>query len=245
MSTAPVFFLAGVASAAPGERFVLDGDEGRHAADVRRLRIGEPVDLTDGSGTMLRTTVVGVRRSALDVEVVHRVDVPRPQPRLVAVQALARGGRDEDAVEAMTEVGVDQVVGWTAARCVAQWTDRTRAKWAATAATAAKQSRRAWWPTIDGPVTVEEVASRCRSAALAVVLHEAAPQPLVGMAVPSSGELLIVVGPEGGIRDDELATLRDAGAAVVRLGPTVLRSSTAGVVALSVLCAETRWRERS
>jgi 16S rRNA (uracil1498-N3)-methyltransferase len=144
----------------------------------------------------------------------------------------------------MTEVGVDHVVGWEAARNVAHWTDRTQAKWTSTSRAAAKQSRRAWCPQVSGPATTSEIAARCRTADLAVVLHEGASEPLSRLEFPLVGEIVIVVGPEGGIADEELAVLAGAGAHVVRLGDTVLRSSTAGVVALSVICAATRWAVR-
>jgi 16S rRNA (uracil1498-N3)-methyltransferase len=166
--------------------------------------------------------------------------VAAPQPRLTVVQALARGGRDEQAVESMTEVGVDRVVGWEAARNVAHWTARTQAKWRATAHAAAKQSRRVWWPQVDGPMSTAEVESLCRSAALAVVLHGGAPEPLSRLAFPA-GDIVVVVGPEGGITDEELAVLAGGGARAVRLGESVLRSSTAGAAALAVICSRTRW----
>jgi 16S rRNA (uracil1498-N3)-methyltransferase len=241
--TAPVFFAeaAIVRDAAVGDRIRLSGDEGRHAADVRRLRVGEAIDLTDGAGVVLRSVVAEVHRGELSAAVRERVEVPAPTPGLIVVQALARGGRDEQAVESMTEVGVDHVIGWEAARSVARWTDRTHAKWTATSRAAAKQSRRAWCPQISGPAATSEVADLCRDADLALVLHEQAELPLSGLAFPADGEIVIVVGPEGGIADDELATLREAGGVVVRLGDTVLRSSTAGVAALAVICGATRW----
>jgi 16S rRNA (uracil1498-N3)-methyltransferase len=161
---------------------------------------------------------------------------------LVVVQALAKGGRDEDAVEAMTEVGVDDVVGWSASRSVAKWTERTGPKWQTTAGAAARQARRSWWPTVAGPLSTAEVATRLAAADLGLVLHEDATQSLASVAVPDSGEIVLVVGPEGGINDQELAAFSAAGAATVRLGETVLRSSTAGVAALSVVAARTRWR---
>jgi 16S rRNA (uracil1498-N3)-methyltransferase len=157
------------------------------------------------------------------------------------VQALARGGRDEQAIEVMTEIGVDEVIGWEAARNVARWTGRTQAKWTATARAAAKQSRRVWWPAISGPASTADVVARCSAADLAVVLHEAAPTSLAGLALPEAGEIVIVIGPEGGITDEEIAAYVDAGAHVVRLGDTVLRSSTAGAAALSVISSRTRW----
>lgn len=241
MTATPPVFFADIGAAGAGERIVLGGDEGRHASDVRRLRIGELVDLTDGAGTLLHGVVADVRRGELGIDVRDRSHVAAPSPRLTVVQALARGGRDEQAVEAMTEVGVDHVVGWEASRCVARWTDRTPAKWTATSRAAAKQARRAWWPEITGPATTPDVAERCRAADLALVLHENAAATLSGLNIPAIGEIVVVVGPEGGIADHELAMLADAGGVVVRLGDTVLRSSTAGVAALSVLCATTRW----
>lgn len=237
--TPPVFYIADTTTMVGGQ-LVLTGDEGRHAADVRRLRVGEAAAVTDGRGTLLRTTITGVRKGEVTLEVLERVEEPAPQPLLTVVQALARGGRDEAAVEAMTEVGVDGVIGWEAARNVAHWTPRTQAKWENTARAAAKQSRRAWWPQITGPATTAMVADRCRSAGLALVLHESAVQPIPD-ELPAAGEIVVIVGPEGGIDDAELAAFVAAGARPARLGRTVLRSSTAGVAALAVLCAATRW----
>ncbi len=229
-----------------GDTVLLDGAEGRHAAAVRRLRAGERIDLTDGAGTVVRGVVAEVQRDALLVTVTAREQVAAPQPRLVVVQALAKGGRDEDAVEAMTEVGVDEIVPWQAARSVAQWRGEKQAKrvarWRAVAHEAGKQSRRAWFPAIAEPATTEQVAHRVAAAALGVVLHESADEPLASVAMPGSGDVVLVVGPEGGIADDEVEALRAAGARVCRLGDTVLRSGTAGVVAATVVLAASRWR---
>lgn len=222
-------------------RLALDGAEGHHAADVRRLRAGEPIWLTDGAGTRWEGVVADVRRGGLDVEVTAVVDVPVDRPRLVAVQALAKGGRDEAAVEAMTEIGVDEIVAWAASRSIAKWTDRTAAKWHATAEAAAKQARRSWWPDVSGPATIADVAARAGAAGVALVLHESATTSLADVHLADADDVLVVVGPEGGISDGELAAMTGAGALAVRLGDTVLRSSTAGVAALSAICARTRW----
>lgn len=219
----------------------LDGSEGHHAADVRRLRAGEAIWLSDGRGTRWEGTVATVRRGALDIAVERVTTEPAGRPRLVAVQALAKGGRDEAAVEAMTEVGVDEIIAWSASRSIAKPTDRTAPKWQSTADAAARQSRRAWWPTITGPVGTTAVATRIAEAGIALVLHEDAELSLSAVEVTGTAEVVVVVGPEGGISDDELAAMTAAGAIAVRLGPTVLRSSTAGVAALSAICARTRW----
>ena len=239
--TAPLFFVEAVAVG----RVVVSGDEGRHASDVRRIRTGEHVLLGDGRGAVGEGVVAAVTRGSIEVEVTVVRAETAPQPRFVVAQALAKGGRDEDAVEAMTEVGVDEVIGWQAARSVAKWTDRTQARWAATARAAAKQARRAWVPAVTGPLATTALAERAAGVALAVVLHEDASLPLTSCSVPDQGEVLLVVGPEGGIGADELDALVAGGAVACRLGPHVLRTSTAGVAALSVLSvlgAQARWR---
>jgi 16S rRNA (uracil1498-N3)-methyltransferase len=237
--TPPMFRIA--ADAVGADRITLDGPEGRHASDVRRLRPGEELWLTDGAGTRGVGTVAEVKRGQLEIDVSEWLFVESQSPRLIVFQALAKGGRDEAAVESMTEVGVDEVVGWSASRSIAKWTDRTQTKWQSAADAAAKQARRSWWPVVTGPVTTAEVATRVTATGVAIVLHEAATGALADIAFADAGEVLVVVGPEGGIADGELAQLVEAGAVPVRLGSTVLRSSTAGVAALSAICARTRW----
>jgi len=238
--TPPLFFVA-AGTVAPGV-VVVGGDEGRHAADVRRLRSGEAVLVGDGAGTIGVATVVSVARGEVTVDVTDVRREPRPEPAFVVAQALAKGGRDEDAVEAMTEVGVDRVLGWQSSRSIAKWTDRTRARWCATARAAAKQSRRAWIPDVAGPVSTADLAESVASASLAVLLHEDADESLVNLTLPDGGDVVLVVGPEGGIAPEERDVLMSAGAHACRLGPHVLRTSTAGVAALSVLSAQRRWR---
>jgi 16S rRNA (uracil1498-N3)-methyltransferase len=236
-------FVAGAASlsaAGIGERLELGGDEGRHAVTVRRIRAGERVDVADGTGRVARCLVTGAERDRLVLCVEALRDVPPRLPSLVLVQALAKGGRDELAVETATEFGVDAVVPWQAARSVVQWSgergERARRRWEATALAAAKQSRRGIVPVVEPLVTTAELAARAAAGACLLVLHEDAEEPLTSV-VPSgdADAVLVVVGPEGGIGDDELARLTAAGARPVRLGPEVLRSSSAGPAALAVL----------
>jgi len=238
--TAPLFFVDPESLAA--DRIIVAGDEGRHAADVRRLRVGEVVDVGDGRGRLARGAVAEVTRGRLAVDVHERCEVPSPELRLVVVQALAKGGRDVDAIEAMTEVGVDEVVAWTAARSVARPSDNTVSRWLTMARAASKQAHRAWIPTISGPADTDEVIARAQNAALTVVLHETATSPIAVVELPTAGDVVLVVGPEGGLTEDETEAFAQAGALVCRLGDTVLRTSTAGVAALSVLSAQGRWR---
>ncbi|WP_434448769.1 16S rRNA (uracil(1498)-N(3))-methyltransferase [Lentzea sp. E54] len=242
--TLPVFLVPALPS---GEEFVLDGPEGRHAATVRRLRVGEELVLSDGSGTQVRCAVAAVERDALSLRVVERWTEPEPTPRVVLAQALVKGDRGELAVELATEAGVDGVVPWRAARCVAKWEDGPRGakalgRWRSTAREAAKQARRSRVPVVDEPVSTNQLSHRVSSSALTLVLHESATERLADVELPASGDVLLVVGPEGGITPEELDALRSSGARIVRLGPTVLRASTAAAVALGAIGVLTsRW----
>lgn len=240
--TPPLFLLDPIPRT---PQVVLDGPEGRHAATVRRLRVGEVVLLGDGRGGLAHAVVAAVGRDTVSLTVTAREDVPPPSPRVVLAQALVKGDRGELAVELATEAGADGLLPWRAGRCVARWEDGPRgdkalARWRATAREAAKQSRRPWHPIVEEPLTTVLLARRIEGAAAALVLHEAATLPLAGIALPAAGDLLLAVGPEGGIGDEELAVLVAAGAQAVRLGPEVLRASTAAAVALGALGALTR-----
>jgi 16S rRNA (uracil1498-N3)-methyltransferase len=214
---------------------VLDGPEGHHAADVMRLRVGERLLLGDGHGGLASALVRAVGRSRLDLVIEQRRYLDPPAPRLVVAQGIAKGDRGELAVQAMTEAGVDEIVPWAASRSVAKWRDeRPLERWRAVAREAAKQARRAWLPVVSAPVST----ARLRPT---FVLHEEATARLSTVELPA-GDVLVVVGPEGGIAPDELAAFVAAGAVPVRLGGTVLRTSTAGVAALAVLSARLgRW----
>lgn len=235
--------LAGLAT---GGAVTLDGDEARHAVVVKRILIGEQIALTDGAGTTVRATVVETAKSSLSATIDEVRTVEPEMPRVVVVQAIPKGDRGELAVEMLTEVGVDVIVPWAAGRSVAVWrgdrASKSLAKWRSTAREAAKQARRSWFPEVTEMVGLEEVVALLKNASVPVVLHEAASGPLADLPVPGRGEIVIVVGPEGGISDEELAAFAQVGAEPVRLGSSVLRTSTAGVAATAALLARTRWR---
>ena len=228
--TPPLFLLDPLP---PGDLVILDGDEGRHAARVKRIGPGEDVLVGDGHGAIASCTVEAVAAERLTLRVHGRHLEPRPDPRLVVVQAVPKGDRAELTVELLTELGVDEIVPWAASRSIGQWREaRSLAKWRRTAAEAAKQSRRAWVPDVRDLARTAEVAMR---AACALVLHESAAASLAAARLPDRGEIVLIVGPEGGIADDEIAVLTEAGATPVRLGGYVLRTSTAGAAALAAL----------
>ncbi|MET9392160.1 16S rRNA (uracil(1498)-N(3))-methyltransferase [Streptomyces sp. NPDC006624] len=244
--TAPVFVVEHF-DAGGGGRYVLDGPEGRHAVSVKRLQPGEDVVLTDGAGRWADCVVLGTEgKDRLIVQLDSVGEEPPEQPRVTVVQALPKGDRGELAVETMTEVGVDAVVPWAAARCITQWKGdrgaKALAKWRATAREAGKQSRRVRFPEVAGLATTKQVAALLRDADFAAVLHESGETPLATAELPSAGEIVLVVGPEGGVAPQELALFGEAGAEAYRLGHSVLRTSTAGTAAAAVLLARTgRW----
>lgn len=242
----PVHWVASLAGARPGHPVEVTGAEAHHAVAVRRLRAGEEVVLTDGSGRAATGRVLTTGKRVFTVEIDDVRTTPSPEPALVVVQALPKGDRGELAVEVLTEVGVSTIVPWAAARSVAVWRGeraaRSLARWRSTAREAAKQSRRAWFPEVAELASTDEVAALLAGATLAVVLHEGATAALASLEVPAEGTVVVVVGPEGGLTGDEIAAFAEAGAHPVRLGAEVLRTSTAGVAAVSALLARTpRW----
>ncbi|MGH3693582.1 MAG: 16S rRNA (uracil(1498)-N(3))-methyltransferase [Pseudonocardiaceae bacterium] len=233
-----------------GAEIPLDGPEGRHAATVRRMRTGERLTLTDGGGELALCEVLETGRDRLRLRVLRRGSEPAPALRVTLAQALVKGERAELAVELAVEAGVDAVLPWRAARCVARWDCGPRgakalARWRETAREAAKQSRRGWVPQVAEPVSTAALEQRCAAAAGCLVLHESACEILSSVLLPAAGELVLVVGPEGGITEAELTALTAAGGRPVRLGPGVLRSSSAGSVALGAIGAlSQRWALR-
>ncbi|GCB49510.1 16S rRNA (uracil(1498)-N(3))-methyltransferase [Streptomyces sp. NL15-2K] len=244
--TAPVFVVEHFRADGAGQ-YVLDGPEGRHAVSVKRLRQGERVVLTDGAGRWAECDVVGAEGK--DRLIVHMTGVseePPESPRVTVVQALPKGDRGELAVETMTETGVDAIVPWAAARCITQWKgergQKALAKWRATAREAGKQSRRVRFPEIADAATAKEVAALLAKADFAAVLHESGEEALATAELPAQGEIVLVVGPEGGVSPEELALFEEAGAKAYRLGRTVLRTSTAGTAATALLLGRSgRW----
>ncbi len=241
----PVFYLASASAASIGASCVVDGSEGHHASVVRRVRTGEQVVLTDGRGAVVGAQVAAVERGRVTCTVLDVATEDRSPFHVTVVQAIPKGDRGELAVELVTEVGVDQVVPWQAERCVSRWRgdkiQRGRDKWQSAAREAAKQSRRAWWPTVAPIADTAAVAELVSGADLALLLQEGAGTAMT--AVLARAELsdachvVLVIGPEGGVSDTERQQLAAAGATEVRLGPTVLRTSTAGAVAAALVLA--------
>jgi 16S rRNA (uracil1498-N3)-methyltransferase len=244
--TAPLF-LVPPAALASGDVVEVTGPEGRHAVTVKRLTVGERVDVGDGAGHVVIGRVDAVHApDRLVVEVVERRTAPEPQPRVIVVQAVPKGERGELAVSLLTEVGADVIVPWDASRCVAQWKgergEKSWRKWESAARAAGKQSRRVTFPELEPLATTREVTTLIGAATRALVLHEDGAASLTSVGLPDAGDVVIVVGPEGGITPEELAAFVGAGAHAVRMGASVMRTSTAGTAAVSAVMAATgRW----
>ncbi|MBD8024027.1 16S rRNA (uracil(1498)-N(3))-methyltransferase [Microbacterium gallinarum] len=240
------FVLDEPTDAGPGDTVVLTGAEAHHAASVRRVRAGEEVTVGDGLGAWLTGRCESVAPREVVVRIESRTDAAAPRPRVVLVQALAKGDRDELAVQAATELGIDEIVPWQAARSISRWdaakAEKGRARWATIVREAAKQAHRAWIPEVSPLVTTRELVRRA-AASRTLVLEPTGVARLTGVDLAGEeSDVLLVVGPEGGIAAEELAELEAAGAVLVRLGESVLRTSTAGPAALAVVSASLgRW----
>jgi len=219
----------------------LDGPEGRHAVAVKRIQVGEHVVLSDGRGTIAEVEVADISgKDQLTGRVVDVVEVPKPRPAVIVVQAIPKSERAELAVDLATQGGVDEIYPWVSHRTIARWqgakVGKNVEKWLATAREAAKQSRRPWIPEVHEPVTTNQLAELIRGES-AVVLHEDA-ETKIGEVDFSVDKLFLIVGPEGGIGDDELELLD---AQKVKLGPEVLRTASAAFAGLSAIGALSRW----
>lgn len=235
---------AQLAAVAAGDVVRLGGPEARHAVQVARVRLGERISIGDGRGTVVTGPVLESGQGELTIEVAELAREQPATPALVLVQALAKGDRDELAVQAATELGVDRIVPWAAARSVSRWegakAEKGRQRWATIAREASKQSIRAWVPEVEAATPTARLPELLAGTRL-LVLEPTAERGLAQLELDER-PLALLVGPEGGVAPEELARLTAAGAEPVRLGPTVLRTSTAGPAAITLLSARLgRW----
>lgn len=238
------YLLEDIVSSEVGEIVVLSGTEGHHAAAVSRVRVGEALQLGNGNGLMIVATAVEVMKSRVSLEVTQVFSAVAPSPRITLVQALAKNDRDERAIEASTELGIDAVIPWAAERSISRWDGSKvatgRVRWRAIAREATKQSIRPFLPEIHEyqktPAVITTLAGQ-----LIIVLDPSGDVSLSDIALDASqAGIAIVVGPEGGVTAAERDTFRAHGAVIATLGANILRTSTAGPAALAILSSRLR-----
>jgi len=223
----------------------IEGEDARHLAVVRRASPGDVIRLADGRGTIVKARLTSVTPRAVGAELLDRTQIPPPSPRVEVHQGLAKGDKVDGVIRHLVEMGVDGIVVFEAGRSVARWDDARQAaagrRWSTIAREAAKQSHRAWLPALSGPLPGARGAAAAASGGLGLVAHPAAGCRLHDvLAERTSGpggpaSVWVVVGPEGGLSDEEVAAFGAAGAVPVSLGPQILRTETASVVAAALV----------
>lgn len=208
----------------------VEGNEAHHAIKVVRLNLSEEIVLTDGQGNWAQGKVSAIGKKSFEVTVQLRGFEERRSPELIVIQALTKSDRMRETIELLTVAGVDRIIPWKAERSIAHEKESSTQKWSAVAVAAAKQSRRVRFPVIESAVTTREIAERFGGKI--VVLHESASHKISDLTFLDNEPIVILVGPEGGITEAELAVLSGN---VVRLGQEVLRSAHAGFAALSAV----------
>jgi 16S rRNA (uracil1498-N3)-methyltransferase len=218
----------------------LDAEEAKHAISVRRMRVDEAIQLTDGHGLRVKGFVSEIRPKSLMVKVATVTQEQSPVTEITLVQALAKGDRDELAIQAATELGIMRVIPWQAERSISRWDAAKAAKgqvrWQVICDEAAKQSLRVWHPQVETLADSGAITKLFVEFDQVFVLDPTASQGLASQKAFSS-RIAVVVGPEGGIDESELSLFEAAGAIRVGLGESILRTSTAGVAAISVIQA--------
>ena len=233
----PLFFVPEI----PAENFLMvEGDEAHHAIKVSRIEIGEEINLADGYGNWARCRVDSFDKRSMVVTISERGTVTNLKPELVVVQALVKSDRSKEAVDLLTVAGADRIIPWQSERCISQWKEVMGAKWLNSAIAAAKQSRRFILPAIEEPIRTADIGKRFGTHSLLLICHEGAEDHLseiLSRQAENLREVVIVIGPEGGLSQNEVNIFLAAGGYPVRMGSTVLRSPHAGFAALSAVQA--------
>ena len=235
----PLFHKDNLKDAAIGAVVELTGPEAKHAITVRRMRVGEAIQLSDGLGLRVKGSIAEISGNSLMVLVAEVITESLPARQLFLVQALAKGDRDELAIQATTELGITGVIPWQASRSISRWDGAKQAKgqerWQLIVNEASKQSLRAHNPKVLGITDTKGLIKVLADFDLVLVLDISATKLLNSLELPVQGKIALVVGPEGGIDPSELEHLSASGAVLISLGANVLRTSTAGMAAVAAI----------
>lgn len=214
----------------------LSGDEGHHAVAVMRLSIGEQIKIADGSGNWVSGTITEVGKKSLKIDVAQRGSAQSGKPELIVVQAVTKSDRTKEMLELLTVAGADQIIPWQAERCISKWQSDSASKWLVLIKEAAKQSRRVKLPLLSDEVSTNQLVKLINPNDKVIILHESASNRISQINFSSEIQrVFIIIGPEGGISDAEIAQLEAVGAVTARMGDLVLRSAHAGFAALAAI----------
>ena len=217
-----------------GATYEFDSEDAFHAIKVLRIAAGEIFNLSDGKGGWSRVNVLNVNKKSMSVKVLASGFEEALPQHFTIVQAIPKGDRIKESIEMSTEGGADRIVMWKATRSIGR-ADEKMEKLQNTAREASKQSRRFRIPEVVGVASTDSVVDEIAKADLALVFHESAVQTISQLVTPGATKVAIIIGPEGGLTDEELETFAAAGAKVVLMGRPILRSAHAGLAALAAV----------
>ena len=220
----------------------VDGDEAHHGVNVLRLKTSEEVKISDGVGNWGVGTVSQVNKKSFTVEILDRGFEPTSKQRVVVVQAILKNDANKEAVDFLTQVGADEIIPWQSQHSIGKFDDKSLSKWQSAARESSRQSRRVRIPVISNAYSTENLISKIKGLQNIFVLHESAENRLSQIEINQEADVILIVGPEGGLSEIEVNTFVDAGAKIVRLGESVLRAANAGAAAASVVMSRTgKW----
>ena len=219
-----------------GQRQVLENEEAHHAIKVLRLNTGEVIKISDGVGNWVSGPIVEIAKKELFISITERGEIQAAKPELVLVQAITKSDRNKEMLELAVEAGVDRIIPWQSERSISKWQSDSEQKWQVGIKQSCKQARQVKLPQLMQVMSTSEVIKSIGEGGFGIVFHEEASTKFSALTIPNShSSVYLVIGPEGGISEQELLSFQNNGSNVVRLGDTVLRSAHAGFAALSAV----------
>ena len=219
-----------------GQRQVLENEEAHHAIKVLRLNTGEIIKISDGVGNWVSGPIVEIAKKELFISITERGEIQAAKPELVLVQAITKSDRNKEMLELAVEAGVDRIIPWQSERSISKWQSDSEQKWQVGIKQSCKQARQVKLPQLMQVMSTTEVIKSISEGGFGIVFHEEASTKFSDLTIPNSqSSVYLVIGPEGGISEQELLSFQNIGSKVVRLGDTVLRSAHAGFAALSAV----------
>lgn len=217
-------------------RLLILGEEAHHASSVMRVTAGDEVIVTDGRGNSAQVRILSISKKSLECEILSK-EITEPSPiKLTVLQALTKSDRARETIELLTEAGVDEIVPWSAQRSIGQWKDDAGEKWKIWAREATKQSRRSWIPEIASHHNTSEAIELAKKNSSVLIFHEGSSEKLSSFLKGKSvDQLLIIIGPEGGLTDEEVEGFVKVGGKIIGIGKAVFRSAHAGAAALAAV----------